>query len=118
MKMPASEIADRFTILLLKVGHGVRCDGELIAYARAWDETALGVDLLVDLFAQNAAIWQLEAQVRQGKEDELGLEEVGRRALAIRDLNAKRIAAKNRIAELTNGFREVKIAHASEETHG
>jgi hypothetical protein len=123
MKMPASEIADRFTILLLKVGHGAPATEEVTAYARACDEDGLrtlpgGMELLTELFMHNAAIWQLETQVRQGKEGELGLEEVGRRALAIRDLNAKRIAAKNRIAELTNGFREVKIAHASEETHG
>ena len=118
MKMPASEVADRFTILLLKVGHGVAVADELMLFAAACDEEGLTAEVLADLFLRNAAIWQLEAQVRQGKEGELGLEEVGRRALAIRNINAERIAVKNRIAEVTQGFREVKIAHASEEHHG
>jgi len=119
MKMPASELADRLTIVLLKVGHGMPMADELDAYARACDEEGLigfpgFMALFAELFMYNAGIWQLEWQVRQGKEGELSMEEVGRRALEIRNWNAKRIDAKNRIAALTGGFREMKIDHVSE----
>lgn len=42
-------------------------------------------------------------------------EEVGRRALVIKDLNKKRVALKNRIAEETGrGFKDIKMNHALE----
>jgi hypothetical protein len=44
----------------------------------------------------------------------LGLEEVGRRAIAIRDYNAERIRIKNEIQErFGEGFTEFKANHAS-----
>lgn len=69
---------------------------------------------LRDLCKVNSEIWDLEAAIRQGKEGELGLEEVGRRALAIRDKNKERIAIKNNISECVGDFIEVKGNHASE----
>ena len=119
MQVPPADLADRFTILLLKLAHGLDVREELDAYRhdfRAWWAVP-GVDeAVMGLFAVNAAIWQLEWQVRQGREGELSLEDVGRRALRIRDHNAERVRLKNRIAELTESpFREQKTAHASEE---
>jgi len=124
MQVSPSELADRFTILLLKLAHGMDVHDELHAYQTAlrdegWWALPGMADAVVGLFAVNAAIWQLEWQVRQGREGEIGFEEVGRRALAIRDRNAERIRIKNRIAELTGSlFREQKTDHASaEEPH-
>lgn len=48
------------------------------------------------------------------KKKELGLEEVGRRALAIRDLNSKRIVIQNKIVEKFGGFKNIKKNHRSE----
>lgn len=81
------------------------------------------------LVKENGAIWDLEAAIRQGKEGTIEvsrdvlmcqehqlvvLAEVGRRALAIRELNGKRIALKNHINIARGaGFPEVKGNHAS-----
>lgn len=67
-----------------------------------------------DLHNIHRDIWSLEYDIRMGKEGVLGLEEVGRRAIAIRELNAKRIAIKNRIDAEYGTMKEVKFEHASE----
>ena len=71
--------------------------------------------ILKKLYEVNGKIWDLEADIRKGKEGELGLEEVGRRAIEIRNLNKTRISIKNEITEVTgSGFKDVKVNHASE----
>ena len=55
----------------------------------------------------------MESDIRKGKEEELGLEEVGRRALAIRDWNKKRILIQNEIIEKFGGFKNIKKDHRS-----
>jgi len=75
-------------------------------------------ELIEKLFIVSNRIWLLESDIRQGKEKELGLEEVGRRALAIRDLNKQRIAYKNAINESfdkKNALKEIKVNHRSED---
>ena len=60
-------------------------------------------------------IWNLEAELKTGRETELALEEIGRRAIAIRDHNNTRIALKNTMAEKLNcPVREIKKEHLSE----
>ena len=60
-------------------------------------------------------IWDLEGLLKSGKENELSLEEIGRRAIMIRNYNNKRIAIKNFIAEHLNCVvREIKKDHLSE----
>ena len=46
------------------------------------------------------AIWDLEWQLKSGVEQMLSLQEIGRRAIAIRDFNNKRIAYKNTVARI------------------
>ena len=71
-------------------------------------------DLVDRLSIVNQKIWHLESDVRKGLLDN-NLEEVGRRAIEIRNQNAERIALKNAINEYTGvGFKEVKINHASQ----
>ena len=117
MKMPLSEIADRLSILHLKMQrlpHNDKVAREFDAYsAESHEVPPLYVHRLYEV---NGKIWDLEADIRQGKEGTLGLEEVGRRALAIRDLNAQRIAIKNELAAALGEFIEVKGNHASEQT--
>ncbi len=52
----------------------------------------------------NGKIWDLEFAIRMS--DDLIMEEVGRRALLIRDLNKQRIALKNEVAKFHGGFQE------------
>lgn len=106
-----ADAADRWSIALLKherLGHSVDEAYEM-------QKACLTADpLLIDaLYTANGKIWDLESDIRKGKEGELGLEEVGRRALAIRELNAQRIAIKNKIAATCGSFQEVKGNHAS-----
>ena len=66
------------------------------------------------LYEINGEIWDLESDIRKGKEGELGLEEVGRRAIAIRSFNNIRVSLKNEINNKFNsGYKETKVDHAS-----
>jgi len=70
---------------------------------------------LQELYEINKNQWDLEADLRNGNEEKLGLEEIGRRAIAIRNSNNKRVALKNKIAEETGiGFKDIKVDHISE----
>jgi len=60
-------------------------------------------------------IWDLEWQLKSGVEHLLALDEIGRRAIAIRDWNNRRITYKNSIAELFGlKLREIKTDHLSD----
>lgn len=124
MQMQVSDIMDRMSILQLKEE---RLGSKLVECAdyREWYHaytSSLDVvleekldSLLVELYIVNGKIWDLEADIRQGKEGLLGLEEVGRRALAIRDYNGTRIQLKNEISSLLKEkYKEIKIDHASQ----
>ena len=121
MEMSLGEVLDRFTILRLKLER-IR-DKNLIPEYEAFKKTIEeykknGVNLkqkwIDDLYEVNGKIWDLEFDIRRGKEGELGLEEVGRRAIAIRNLNNIRVNIKNKVAEETGiGFKDIKKDHAS-----
>ena len=71
--------------------------------------------LLMELMMVHTDIWNLEADIRQGQEGRLGLEEVGRRALEIRGINGRRIQIVNEINALFDvPTVERKFDHASE----
>lgn len=60
-------------------------------------------------------IWNLEWQLKSGVEHLLPLDEIGRRAIAIRDWNNRRISYKNSIAALFGlKLREIKTDHLSD----
>lgn len=67
------------------------------------------------LITTSNRIWHLESDVRKGREGELGLEEVGRRAILIRELNAERVEYINGINEIADPDAKpiIKVAHAS-----
>ena len=59
-------------------------------------------------------IWDLEWQLKSGVEHLLEMDEIGRRAIAIRDWNNRRITYKNSIAALFGlKLREIKTDHLS-----
>ena len=116
MKMQIGEIADRYSILLLKLERtDLNIKQELIQYSNAI-KNYTGISEWVEKLREiNGRVWDLEADIRQGKEGKLGLEEVGRRALKIRDINNERVACKNEITKIYNeGFIETKSNHASQ----
>lgn len=60
-------------------------------------------------------IWALESDLKSFKEHLHSLEEIGRRAIEIRNLNHRRIQLKNSIAEKLNcPIKEIKKDHLSE----
>ena len=61
-------------------------------------------------------IWSLEAELKSGRESELSLEELGRRAIEIRNWNNRRIALKNAMADKLgqSDLHEIKRDHLSE----
>ena len=114
--MPISEIADRYSIALLKreradADNQLEIDTlheELIKYSNS-------LEFVLKLKEVNGQIWDLESDIRRGKENELGLEEVGRRAIAIRGLNKIRVGYKNEMVKIyEEGFEDIKMNHASE----
>jgi hypothetical protein len=114
MEMSLGEIADRYSIIKLKSERtDVDCKEEFNTLKNELngDEIYAYVDQLYEV---NGRIWDLESDIRKGKEGELGLEEVGRRAIMIRDFNKERINIKNTINTIyKTGFIEKKINHAS-----
>jgi hypothetical protein len=122
MEMPLPELLDRMSIVKLKIERigEPHLKEEYEEYEKAVKEFKdRGIEIkeewVDELYEFNKNIWDLEADIRQGKEEELGLEEVGRRAIKIREANKKRIAVKNKITEQTGlGFKDVKVNHISE----
>jgi hypothetical protein len=115
MKMPISEIADRYSIALLKQERA-NADNQLeidTLYAEVvqYGGAIAFVNKLKDI---NGKIWDLESDIRKGKEAELGLEEVGRRAIMIREFNKIRVGYKNEMVKIyEEGFEDIKMNHAS-----
>lgn len=114
--MPTAEVADRLTINLLKLAR--QPDNPVLlsavkAYLAEVMRTGVSADDFVELFAANARVWELESAIRQGKEQQLGMEEIGRRALLIREHNTERCAAKDRIAAAACEAPDIKLEHLS-----
>jgi uncharacterized protein YxjI len=119
MEYPISEILDRYSIALLKKERlQIDNDQELNDLSMEIDnyrKTNTVVDeYIINLKEINGKIWDLEFDIRKGKEGELGLEEVGRRALLIRENNKIRVGYKNDIVEIFNvGYKDIKMNHVS-----
>ena len=129
MQFPLSEIVDRWTILKLKTER-LPSEGTLIeifdVFTSELEKQLDKLDenirqkisgLIEELYIHNKSIWDLEADLRAGRMDEKkDLEEIGRRAIKIRDNNKLRLQAKNKITLLVAqkiGF-DRKIHHLSE----
>ena len=126
MNMPLAEILDRISILRLKIERigerHLKYEYETCLQSLDWHIRAGGVSavpligLLFDLYLVNRQIWDLEAELKGGKEGTLTAEEIARRAIAIRDLNRRRVSLKSAVVDITGlGFKDVKANHASEE---
>lgn len=123
--LPELELIDRLCIARVKFERtsGGNRD-ELDWYEARYQE--LIADLSPDQLAQlqndiaeitkiHNKIWDLEWQLKSGVEHLLELDEIGRRAIAIRDWNNRRITYKNSIAALFGlKLREIKTDHLSD----
>lgn len=114
---PIIELIDRYVIASIKQEK----IGENLAEFEYYHQQIALMDLelikkdIDDLREIHLSIWELEKDLKSGKESSLPLEEIGRRAISIRDLNNQRIAVKNRVAEkLSCPIREIKKDHLSE----
>lgn len=114
---PIIELVDRYTIAKLKFEKTGSNIVELEFYQtqlNQFDTTDIRFDL-VHLYEIHSEIWELEADLKKGAESNFPLEEIGRRAIKIRDWNNRRIALKNSMAEKLNcHVREIKQDHLSQ----
>jgi len=118
MKFPVIEFFDRLAIAEVKWERTQSNSDELKWYKDQVSQSELNsVRTLFDELKEiHNTIWELEKELKSGKELELDLAEIGRRAILIRDWNNKRIGVKNKIAELLEcPVREVKRDHLSEQ---
>ena len=110
MKMPISEIIDRYTITKLK---SERTQEDVIQELETYKKEILNYNIGLDDFIErmydiNSQIWNTEADIRKGTD--LPLEEIGRLALKVRDLNCIRNGIKAEIVDVySEGFKEIKI---------
>ena len=114
---PVIELVDRYAIAALKNFKTNANQAEVDFYReqlKPYDLTLVEGEMDL-LYKIHEAIWGLESELKSGKEQELPLEEIGRRAIQIRDWNNKRIKLKNSIAEILGcNVREIKQDHLSE----
>lgn len=114
---PIIELVDRLAIAEIKFQRTGANKEELAWYKN--QVTHINFDQIVNEYKNlkqiHNEIWNLEAELKSGREAELALEEIGLRAIAIRDHNNKRVALKNAIAEkLDCPVREIKRDHLSQ----
>ena len=117
MKFPVIELVDRLAIATIKWQRTQANREELEWYQQQvieLDQTAIAQDLVTLQHIHND-IWELEKELKSGQEQSLSLEEIGRRAIMIRNLNNQRIQLKNKMAEaLSCPVREIKHDHLSQ----
>jgi hypothetical protein len=114
---PKIELVDRYCIAKLKFAKTQANQAEVNFYTNQLTvcDVLLIQDSLDQLYEIHNQIWNLEAELKSGREHELSLDEIGRRAIAIRNLNNQRVALKNSMAEkLHCEVREIKKDHLSE----
>ncbi|MFL2560853.1 MAG: hypothetical protein ACJ0RP_03655 [Gammaproteobacteria bacterium] len=109
MKMPLSEIIDRYTITLLKSERtNEDVSEELKAYIKELPDLDSAQIFIDRMYEINGQIWDTEGDIRSGVD--MPLEEVGRLALNVRDLNQIRNGIKGEIVdEFAEGFKEIKV---------
>ena len=112
MKFPIIEIVDRYCIAVVKSVKTNNANAEEVKfYSDQMDEAGIPKlhSLIQQLIQHHEYVWSLEDDFKKAKIDALPLEEIGRRALHIRDIGYIRLKLKNDLAELFDDpVREVK----------
>lgn len=99
MNIPIGDLIDRYTVLVLKLEHGLKVRQELDKYL---DEIPpqLSKETIKELYGLNKKIWDLETKI-------------GKLALEVRELNDLRSKKKNEIAILYNEFLDQKVFYVT-----
>ena len=107
--MPLSEIIDRYTITLLKSERtDENVSEELAAYKKELPDSDIAHTFINRMYEINGKIWETEGNIRKGVD--MPLEEVGRLAIKVRELNQVRNGIKGEIVdEFAEGFKEIKV---------
>jgi len=113
---PIGELIDRLIIARIKTEKL-----GLITNESKWYESAIkNIDLssveseMQDLKKAHLQIWEMENLLKSGLEEKISLEEIGRRAIKIRDYNGQRVIIKNVISKkLGCEVVEIKKDHLS-----
>jgi len=115
---PAVELLDRLAIARVKWRRTAANADELAWYEQQAQQLHLddgSAAVMRELESIHEEIWDLEKELKAGKEQQLPLEEIGRRAIVIRDHNNLRIRCKNSLAASVGCLvREIKRDHLSE----
>jgi hypothetical protein len=117
MKFPVIELVDRLAIAEIKWQRTKANRDELDWYQNQLQnfDIALIAEDLQKLKEIHNLIWDLEKELKSGQEHKLSLEEIGRRAIKIRNFNNRRVLLKNLMATTLNcSVREIKKEHVSE----
>jgi hypothetical protein len=117
MKFPIIEIVDRYAISVVKYEktNGANQE-ELNFYLEQMKEADINLSepKLLELIEHHRYVWSLEDDFKKAKVDNLPLEEIGRRALHIRDIGYRRVDLKNDFAKLLGDpVREIKQDHVT-----
>jgi hypothetical protein len=125
--MPICELCDRLTIAKLKLQRlpAEELNKTLLRKQIAYYETGIDhndpkiCDLIAALLDINGQMWDAEHDIRKGLDDILGLAEIGKRAIKIRNLNCIRVAIKNKITMLAGQpeFSDCKMNHISQRSN-
>ena len=112
---PLPEVVDRYTIARLKLERlddtqiDVESMKEEIEYYKSgieFENEKLS-ELTNELYVVNGRIWDTESSIRMGLDKQMTLDEVGNRALRVRDLNRIRMKVKNDIIDLTGKLKGI-----------
>lgn len=129
MKMKTSEFLDRLTILTMKSRFDEKSETEFMLYLKEL-ETLIKTDQwntfgnililsLIELSEANAKIWVTESAIRKEfdtdpeSKQELDYEEIGKRAIMIREYNKIRLSARERIDQVFGEVSDTKVDHVS-----
>lgn len=99
-EMTPGEFFDRFTIILQKSNFSKDYEKRVEEYIEILKKNSFNgefLKILCKLQIININIWHLETQLRSGKEGELGLMEIGKRAIMIRNYNKERTNLSNEL---------------------
>lgn len=115
MNYSPGDLADRYSILVLKKEIGLPVNDELNEIKeelKIFFRTDGVSDLFNELLKSNRKQWELEDELRTSS----SLEEAGSTALKIRECNSNRVTLKNKINKiLGKGYIEHKLYRSKEE---
>lgn len=116
------EFIDRLSIVSKKDHHGLQGARQELDTMMGW-LNGIGVDAyailcIIRITTANMCIWNLEHELRNAKEGEIPLDQVGKIAIKVREFNKDRVRYMNELDKLCgSGVVTEKIQHLSEDIY-